>query len=349
MKRRITALLCLLVIASVMLTSCSSGRGETVMSYGDASINENIFIYMLALGKTQLLQNYSGATTDIPMLWAQSVGEGATFDDLSYLDQQLDMRVKLFFADYALQHGGKLTSEEKKELQTQMDGLVEQFGSKAALNKYLEVYTMNYDLLEEYYELEYLQSKGLSMAFSIDGEYEIPIEDAYTYYRNNFVTVKHIAIGTEYAGTDEDGNYIYFTEEEKAERKKLIDGITEALEKGEDWDKYAPLSEDKFNELNPDGYTITRGVLDRSMAGYEALAFSLKEVEWDTFELEGTSTYIVKRVPLLESDFENCYSNIMTNLIDAASTQAALDNDTSFVINEDIIDAYNMAMIPVLT
>ena len=319
------------------------------MYYGDVSINENMFIYMLAMGKTQLLQNYSGATTDIPMLWAQEVADGTTFDDLSYLDQQLDIRVKMFFADYALKHGGKLTSEEKKELTAKMDELVKNFGSKAALNKYLETYTMNYDMLEDYYELEFLQSKGLSMAFSIDGEYEIPLEDAQTYFKNNFVTVKHIAIGTEYAGTDEDGNYIYFTEEEKAERQKLIDGVIEALEKGEDWDKYAPLSEDKFNELNPDGYTITRGVLDRSMAGYESVAFSLEEGEWDTFELEGTSMYIIKRVPLLESDFQNCYTTIMKTLIDAASTQAVLDKDTEFVINQDVLDSYNMAMIPVLT
>lgn len=349
MKKGIILLLCIVMCLSQCLTSCSTGKGQVVMSYGDISINENLFIYMLALGKSQLLQNYSGATTDIPMLWAQEVGDGTTFDDLSYLDQQLDIRVKMFFADYALKHGGKLTSEERKEITKQMDTLVENFGSKAALNKYLETYTMNYDLLEEYYELEFLQSKGLSMAFSIDGEYEIPIEDAQTYYRNNFVTVKHIAIGTEFAGTDEDGNYIYFTEEEKAERKNLIDSVVKALENGEDWDKYATLSEDKFNELNPDGYTITRGVLDRSMAGYEAVAFSLKEGEWDTFELEGTSTYIIKRVPLLESDFQNCYSTIMTTLIDAASTQAALDNDEGFDVNDDVIASYNMSMIPVLT
>ena len=84
------------------------------------------------------------------------------------------------------------------------------------------------------------------------------------------------------------------------------------------------------------------------MSGYESIAFSLKEGEWDKFELAGTSTYIIKRVPLLQSDFQNCYSTIMTTLIDAASTQAVLDNDTGFDINEDVIDSYNMAMIPVL-
>ncbi len=349
MKKRIITALCFVLVATMLLASCSSQKGQTVMSYGDMSVNENLFIYMLALGKTEVLQNFSGATTDIPALWAQVISDGVTFDELSYLDQQLDIRAKLFFADYAVKHDGKLTSAEKKEIVTQVDAIIEQFGSKAALNKYLEAFTMNYDLLIEYYELEALYSKGMSLAFSIDGEYEIPLEDAQTYYKNNFVTVKHIAIGTEYAGTDEDGNYIYYTEEEKEQRKALIDSIVSGLENGEDWDSYASLSEDKFAELNPDGYTITRGVLDKSMSGYESLAFSLEEGEWDTFELEGTSVYIVKRVPLLESDFQNCYSTIMSALIDASSTQAVLDNDTSFVVNEDVIDLYNMAMIPVLS
>lgn len=346
MKKRLTAALCLLLTALMLMTSCSSQKGEAVMSYGDVSIDENIFFYMLALRKSEILQEYSGATTDIPVLWAQNIGDGVTFDDYSYLECQLNMRMKLFFADYALKHNGKLTSEEKKQIVTQMDGIVESFGSKAALNKYLETYTVNYDMLSDYYELEALYSKGLSMAFSEGGEYEIPIEDAQTYYQNNFVTVKHIAIGTEYAGTDEDGNYIYFTEEEKEERQLLIDGVVKSLEEGEDWDKYSALSEDNFPKLNPDGYTITRGVLDKSMAGYESVAFSLDVGEWDTFELEGTSVYIIKRVPLLESDFQNCYPTIMKKLLEASALQATLENDESFVINDELIDVYNMAMIP---
>ena len=124
------------------------------MAYGDVSIDENIFFYMLALRKSEVLQEYSGATTDIPVLWAQSIGDGVTFDDYSYLECQLNMRMKLYFADYALKHNGKLTPDEKKQIVTQMDNIVEQFGSKAALNKYLETYTINYDILKEYYEIE---------------------------------------------------------------------------------------------------------------------------------------------------------------------------------------------------
>ena len=247
----------------------------------------------------------------------------------------------------ALKKGG-LSSEEKKNVKQQMDSLVEEFGSKAGLNKYLEVYTMDYDLLYDYYELYALYNKGMTLAFSEGGEHEIPIEDAKEYYKNNFVTVKHIAIGTEFSGTDEDGNFIYYTEEEKALKQQNIQRIKEALENGEDFEKYIVYSEDKFTDTYPDGYTITRGVLTDTMAGYESVAFSLAEGEWDMFELEDMGVYFIKRVPLLESDFQNCYTNIMTNLVKARMVQTVLDEEENFVKNEELIDSYNMAMLPTL-
>lgn len=356
MKKRLSALLCILLAAAMLLASCSSDDGEVVMSYGEASVNENLYIYMLALGKSTVLQNFSGTTTDIPELWdtemgVDSNGEMVTYGKMSYIDQQLDIKTKLFFADYALTHGGELTDDEKKEITKQLDTIVnsEQFGgSEAALNKFLETFTMDYDKLEDYYELEALYAKGMSLAFSEGGEYEVPIEDAMTYYKNNYVTVRHIAIGTEYAGVDEDGNKIYYTEEEKEGRKKIIEEICAGLESGESFEKYETLSEDGFAESNPNGYTITKGVLGTAMAGYEKVAFSLKEGEFEVFELEGTGTYIIQRMPLSENDFRNCYSTIMASLVDAASAQAVIDNEKNFKINKELVDSYNMKMIPVL-
>lgn len=345
MKKQIITFLCMALVTSMIFSSCSS-KGKIVMSYGDAYINENMFIYILALGKTQQLQSL-GRTADDPALWNYDVG-GKTLGELTYLDQQMDMKVKLFFADHALQNGGELTKEEKQEITLQIDNIIEQFGTKAALNKYLETYSMNAKLLEDYYELEALYNKGMAMAFSEGGKYEVPVEDAMKYYRNNFVTIKHIAIGTEYAGTDEDGNYIYYTEEEKEQRRKIIDEIIAGLENGGDWDDYAAISEDNFHQSNPYGYTITKGVLGTSMYDYEKVAFSLKEGEWGVYEMKGTCVYIIKRVPLLESDFRNCYSNIMTTLIEAAATQTALDNDASFTVDKEIIDSYNISAIPII-
>lgn len=332
----------------MLFASCSSKKSEIVMSYGDASIDENTYFYELAMMKSQLLQEYSGATTDVPALWMQSIGDGVTFDDYSYLECQVNIKTVLYFADYALQHDGALTKDEEKTVRAQVDDIVEQFGSKAALNKYLENYAMSYDMLIDYYELYALYNKGISLAYAVGGDHEIPIEDAEKYYRNNFVTVKHIAIGTEFAGTDEDGNYIYYTEEEKEAKRQLIDQIISALENGADFDKLLELSEDGFAKTYPDGYTITKGVLGKEMLGYENVAFALEEGEWDTFELEGTSFYIIKKEPLLESDFRNCYTNIMSNLLKASMVQVVLDKNEEFYVDEEIVDRYNMAMIPPL-
>lgn len=349
MKRIIATALCLIMIASLTLTSCSSPKSETVFAYGDVSMDENMFFYELSLMKTEMLEQYSGATTDVPALWMQSLGDGVTFDDYAYAQCQLNICTVLFFADYALQHGGALTKEEKQAVNQQVDGIIEKFGSKAALNKYLETYTINYDMLCDYYELYSLYNKGLALAYGEGGDMAIPYEDMWTYYQNNFVTVKHIAIGTEFAGTDEDGNYIYYTEEEKEAKHLLVDTIIAALENGEDFDKYVEYSEDGFKSSYPNGYTITRGVLDSSMEGYEKLAFSLAEGEWDTFELEGTGVFIVKRVPLLESDFANCASTIVSNLVQADMGQTVVENYDSFTMNQDVLDRYNMAMMPVVS
>lgn len=346
MKKRFIALILVIILS---LSSCSTVKSETVFAYGDAVMNENLYFYELAMMKTQLLQEYSGATTDVPALWASSLGEGVTFDDYAYAQCQMNIATVLFFADYAMKNGGELTNEDKKTIDTAIDDIISKMGSKAAVNKYLENYTINLDMYRDYLELYALYNKGVSLAYAENGDYAISREDMEKYYKENFVTVKHIAIGTEYAGTDEDGNFVYYTEEEKADKLALIDSITTALDNGEDFDKYYSLSEDKSYETYPDGYTITKGVLDTSMKGYENVAFALEEGEWDTFELEGTSLYIIKRVPLLESDFANCANTILTTLVQVDMAETVIENYDNFTMNQTIIDNYNMAMVPVVS
>ena len=342
-------IIALVLLLALTLTSCSSVKSETVFAYGDAVMNENLYFYELAMMKTQLLQEYTGASTDIPALWAREIGENVTFDDYSYAQCQMNIASVLFFADYALQKGGGLTKENEKTIDTAIDEIVDEFGSKAAVNKFLETYTINLDLYRDYLELYALYNNGITAAYDVNGEFAITAEKMKDYYNKNFVTVKYIAIGTEYAGTDEEGNFIYYTDEEKKEKRELIDSITTALENGEDFNKYYSLSEDKSNVTYPNGYTITKGVLDASMQGFENVAFSLEEGEWDTFELEGTSVYIIKRVPLLESDFNNCANSILNNLVQIDMAERVLQNYDNFTMNQDIIDNYNMAMIPVLS
>ena len=146
MKRYI-ALLLVLMVALLTLTSCSKDKSEIVFAYGDASLNENMYFYELAMMKTELLQQYSGASTDVPALWAQSIGDNVTFDDYAYAQCQMNISTVLFFADYAMKHGAELTAEDKKAIDTAIDDIVNQFGSKAAVNKYLETFRCTVNIL----------------------------------------------------------------------------------------------------------------------------------------------------------------------------------------------------------
>lgn len=347
MKRYIALILALSIAVSTFV-SCSGEKSETVFSYGEASFNENLYFYELAMMKTQLLEEYSGASGDIPALWSQEIGDNVTFGDYAYAQCQMNISTLVFFVDYAMKHGAELTSEDKKTIDTAIDDIINEFGSKAAVNKYLETFTIDLKMYREYLELYAMYNKGITLAFAETGDYAITYDEMYDYYEENFVTVKHIAIGTEYAGADESGNFIYYTDEEKKAKRDHIDEIIAALESGEDFDKYYVLSEDKQAETYPDGYTITKGVLDNTMKGYENLAFTLSEGEWDTFELEGVGVYIVKRVPLSEADFNNCSNTIMSTIAQKKMAEAVLENYDNLIMNQDIIDSYNMAMIPVL-
>ena len=343
MKRLIAFILVLVLV----LCSCSSKKSEIVFAYGEAEFNENLYLYELAVMKTQLLQDY-GVKTDVPEIWVEPIGEGVTYDDYAYAQCQMNIATVLFFADYALKNGGELTKEDEKKIDEAIDDIVEQLGSKAAVNKYLEKFTIDLKMYREYLETYALYNKGVGLAYGEGGKYQISLEEMQDYYNKNFVTVKHIAIGTEYAGSDEEGNLIYYTEEEKKAKRELIDSITKRLENGEDFDSLYTLSEDKSFETYPNGYTITKGVLDSTMKGYENVALSLMEGEWDTFELEGTSVYIIKRVPLLEGDFQNCANAIYSALLQLDMAERVVENYDSLTINQSIVDNYNMASLPIL-
>lgn len=343
--KRFTAIL---LVAVFVLASCSSRKSETVMSYGEASYDENLYFYELAMMKSELLQQYAGTTTDIPAFWAHEMAEGVTVDQYFFTECNTNMMVNLFFADHAIKKGG-LNKEDEKKIDEAIDDIVEQYGSKAAVNKYLEKFTIDLGMYREYLELYALTQKGISLAYSDGGDFQISAERMLEYYKENFVTVKHIAIGTEYAGTDEEGNVLYYTDEEKRAKRELIESIKEGLENGGDFDEYYHLSEDGQAENYPDGYTITRGVFTEVMEGYEKVAFSLAEGEWDEFELEGTSLYIIKRVPLLESDFYNCANIIHSSLLEIDKAQRVVENFDGFYRNDTVIGNYNMAMIPTLS
>ncbi len=337
----VLSLVCFLLLPT--LFSCARDESETVFQYGDTRMSEKMFIYELSAMKTELLSENGITGTDIPEVWVTEVGEGTTYDDLIYAQCQANICSVIYFADYAKTHGGGLTEEDNAAVQKTLDDLTAQMGSKKAVNNYLKTYGIDYDIYREYLELYSLYYKGVNLAYAEGGEHAFTESEIMDYYEKNFVTVKHVAVGTELAGADEEGNYIYFTDEEKAEKQKKIENIRQSLADGADFDEFYLESEDGQALDYPNGYTITSGVMGDEMKGYEEVALSLDVGEVGEWEKEGISHYFIKRVDLLESDVENCAGYITSVLMQQDMLTTVFEHYDEFTMNEEIIDSYNMA------
>ena len=345
---RFTALLTVFLMLLPLTFSCAEKESEAAVAYGDTVMSEKLYIYELCRYKSELLASLGSEGVDIPQMWEQDIG-GATVDDLYYTQCQVNIYTMVFFADYAKNHGGELTEAQTEAIEEQLGEIVATLGSKGAVNKYLEKYGINYDLYREYLELYQLYVNGVELAYADGGDYQITEAAAREYYNENFITVKHVAIGTDIAGTDQEGNYIYYTDEEKAEKQQKIDSTRDRIRNGEDFDKLYLESEDKQAELYPDGYTITDGVLSEEMSGYEDIALSLEIGEVGEWEKENFGHYFIKRIDLLESEFKNCQNHILPILVEKDMAERIVANYDNFTINQDIIDSYNLASVAVMS
>ncbi len=357
MIKKIIAVNLTILVLLISLFSCAGDDSEEVLRYGDAAISERMFMYELSYYKTQMMSDLGITEANFNNLMSIEITDSTggantshyTWGDLMYQECLANLRIKLFFADYALKNGGELTDEQKSAIDTQLDDVVAQLGSKGAVNKYLEKYGINYSMYREWLEMYQLYANGLTLAYSDGGGRAISFEEAYEFYQENYITVKHIAIGTEIAGTDENGNTVYFDDEEKEERRKVIDTVREQIEGGVDFDELYKESEDGQAELYPDGYTITQGAMDDEMKGYEETALSLEIGEVGEWENEGYGYYFIKRVELLKSDFYNCQSVFLPDLIELDKARAITENSESFEEKNDIINSYNLLAVSALS
>mgnify|MGYP003305312257 CR=1 FL=1 len=342
------SLILVLILLAVSLFSCKKDDSDIVFRYGEVEMSERMFFYELCSMKTEHLSENGITGKDVPELWSTVIAADTTYDKLIYAQCQANISSLVFFANYAKTHAGDLTDDEIKALRESADEVVAQMGSKKAFNNYLKTYGIDYDIFCEHLELWALYYKGVNLAYGEGGEFAFTEDEIMDYFKNNYVTVKHVAIGTELAGQDKDGNPIYYTEEEKAERQKKIEEIRTSLAAGEDFDKFYLESEDGQGTKYPDGYTITAGAMNAEMKGYESAAFELDVGEVTEWEKEGFAHYFIKRVDLLESDVENVESYIVSSLMQKDMLETVFEHYDEFYMNQDIINTYNMASVPVM-
>ncbi|MDY4897507.1 MAG: peptidylprolyl isomerase [Eubacteriales bacterium] len=215
---RVVCCLLALVTLCASLTACSSDK---LMTLSRQSISLNLYELYLSRQKGTLCTTYYyGSKAKYSEFWQTTIStDGTTYND--YWTAYILQCVKTYLAAlYLFEEEYKLTLPQSAidEVDEKMEELVigDGDGSKAALNKILSDYGVNYKMLRESYIIEakvdylrdYLYGADLS---------RVSDELKDQYYRNNYVRFKQVFFANYYYiyETDADGTVIYFDSETK--------------------------------------------------------------------------------------------------------------------------------------
>jgi len=214
MKRVLCLALCVAMLLSLSLCFSSCGKESRVLlSYGDLTITENQFEFLLSRAKA----NYEKAGFSVDD-WDTKIDLNETTYDI-YVRQLVLREAKLMLAGLYLfeKEGLRLPDETVKAIETDISELIEYHGegSKSSLNSILSAYGFNVSMLKEQYLLEakyeYLQTyyygeNGSKLASTATQEY----------LESNAVAFKQLLIRS-YAyvyATDTNGDEIYYLTDE---------------------------------------------------------------------------------------------------------------------------------------
>ncbi|MCI7126095.1 MAG: peptidylprolyl isomerase [Agathobaculum sp.] len=239
-------------------------------------------------------------------LYAQFYGLMDIWDDPEMADMMgaalpVDARNQAVYTHVLLQEfdkaGLSLTDAQQRELYDVRQDLIEQSGGynnyimKIALGGFTDQTYSNFMYLSQVYaalDEYYFGENGLNK----------PSEDELkAYFRDNYISAKHILIGT----TDPMTGEVKRTEEQaKADAQKVLD----RLNAGEDFDAVMnEVSEDTGLASNPDGYIFTKG--DMVEPFYEG-AKALTEGQISALVKSDYGYHIIKREPLnTEGQYQN--------------------------------------------
>lgn len=255
MKRTLAFLMALVMLsACAVMTGCSGKeKYQPLISYGDKSVSVNMFTYILSSAKTVALYSL-GQSADVPEMWDTEGGK--MFADYIMEDALKTSMSMVYYAATAEAYGETLTQEDKKEIEDTLNSLMQSYNvNKSGFNKMMAAYGVNYDILKEYYQLQYLAQKGKSYVLGEKGTHPITDEDYREYYNQNYITLRHLNLNN-INKVGANGKEVILTDEEKAAVEAQAAQIEAALAAGQDLSEFSALSTDALLDAYPDGLTI---------------------------------------------------------------------------------------------
>ncbi len=289
----------------------------------------------------------AGASEDGENLWDKVINEETkeTVGEKlkkSVFDALAELEIMAFKAE---EKGIALTAEEKAQISESKTSFMELFGSKTKFENALKSINMTSKELTELWESIVLLSKYQT---ELSQENEITDEEIKTFYKDNYVRVKHILIKV-----GDDG--INDMEQAKAKATEVI----QAIDSGADFEGLmVAYSGDKDTEGNINGgntgYIFKKG--DFGNPSFENASFALNDGEYtkEAIEVNGANYkgyHIIKRYALEDSYFDNNTDGIKDTVKTAINYEKYLAeleifiNEADITVNEGKIKRIKLAKI----
>lgn len=256
-----------LVMAVFMaLTMCACKGEETVLSVGEAKMYLDDF--------RAYVNMYTESGLSMKEAKSMAREDATTFLSL----------IALMEAD------GLFTKDDEKVLDTQLEGVVSNYGGQKAYKEFLKTIEADDDFIK-------FILKGQMGRDKILAKMATP-EEAKEYFNKNYYRAKHILVTTKDMQTNEE-----YDEATLKEKESVANSFLQRARSGEDFDTLVKdYSEDPGSRSNPDGYFFTDGTMVKE---FEDTVKSLGMGEFGLCKSD-YGYHIIQRLPL--DDDEEIYN-----------------------------------------
>ena len=191
-RRILSVILCLALLAgAVAMTACSK-KGETLLELNGQTITANQYQLLLARVKGSLA--HAGYSVDSSTFWDMVIdSEGNTYDE--YFRNAALNDAKRYLAAAALfeEEGLVLPQSYKDAIEEDIQEYIRDAGSKSALNSRLSAYGVNVDMLRDLYLLEAKYAYLQAYLYGAEGE-KIAANVRLDYLNEHAVCFKQVLI-----------------------------------------------------------------------------------------------------------------------------------------------------------
>ncbi len=331
-----------------ILFSCTSGDKAVAMSVENGENVSVNFLYLLtSIQKSMyadMVNSYGGDWNTVV-----NADTGETFSDMLQ-----GLVIKSAQSSLICEHlhdtvyGLELTDEQKQSIDTQIQSMTENYGSKELLEEKLSTYSADIETLERYFELSIKQANLYNAFYSESGVHKISDEQIMKYFEENYSIVTHIYFNT-VSKIKPDGTAVSLTAEEKAQKQATAEDVYNRALAGEDfYELRTQYSEDSYeSEYYPNGFFVTYDTsfpTEFTVAAMEMQVGDLRYVNSDT-----SGIHIMRRLPMnsqLYNSDENVYATIKQTLCANDFDERIAQNLDIVTLVEEQLSKLNVAVVP---